>query len=183
MPWRWSQCKQYQDDGLVDCSAAFENAESLVPSTAMPAVTGKRLLQKWSSQFSWLVTKNDTVQCKYCLWWQCPKPRNSVFRLHEQSHSHVQAAEQNGAIITGAPAIQEFQDCLQRRRQGVSFRKAKEDAGRKKDLKLTFCLAEAVLEREQRALRKASAVTVSQDAQGQLLSVRYCAAVSCASTD
>ena len=104
------------------------------------------------------------------------RPQTSYLTQHDASQAHGKAAAGQLAAVA-APSVQEFQECLQRRWQGISFRKASDDAGRSKDAKLAFCLSEAVLAREQVALRKAECVTVAQDAQGQLLSVRYAAAV------
>ena len=136
------------------------------------------LLRKWRAQFPWLRVCRSCLKCKHCPDWRSPQPQKTSLVQHNASQSHQQASEQNGAV-PGAPSVQDFEECLARRRQGVTFRGAARDVGRAKDLKLTFCLAEAILDRERRVVDKARSVTVAQDAQGQLLSVRYAACVPC----
>ena len=86
---------------------------------------------------------------------------------HENSLTH------KGPVPTAveAPPIQDFLDCLDSRAKRKSFRSSAK--GKEKEFKLAWCLAEAFKKSVRKQLAKVETSTISQDAQGQLLSVRF----------
>jgi hypothetical protein len=132
---------------------------------------------RWLKEFDWLVGKNHTdgsnrPYCRTCKTFVSKKAapatvnRTTLLR-HEQSISH------KGPSISEseAPSMQEFLDCLENREAKRSFRSSK--LGRTKEWKLSWCLAEAYKAAVQKKLSRAQSSTICQDAQGQLLSVRF----------
>jgi len=139
---------------------------------------GSRLFLKWRSEFSWLRRGRHGLKCKFCVSWLCDKPQKQSLVAHASGIYHQKlAAENDGkADARPAPDVQDFRACLVRRRKHESYRKS-DDLGRSKEAKMTWCLAEAALDQERRQLKNAKSICISQDAQGQLLSARYNAAL------
>ena len=75
----------------------------------------------------------------------------------------------------GAPSMEDFQKVLGERRRGESYRQGSSVAGRAKALRMTWCLAEALRDRDRAALRQAKVITLHQDAstKDSMLCVRF----------
>lgn len=92
-------------------------------------------------------------------------------RKHARSKAHLRLVgvllgRPAGHDLTAAPSLDTFKTTLQLRRKGTSHRQS-ETVGRKaKSTKLTYCLAEALLDKDRRYLRNSSCVALSQDTKG-----------------
>lgn len=134
--------------------------------------------EKWLKQFDWLeLRKQDDgserpfcKKCKMFLFQQCLSGGNVTTLLrHERTVRHN--GHNGPASAAEVPAIQDFLECLDNRANRRSFRSSRK--GREKEWKLSWCLAEAFKASIHRQLAHAASTTVSQDAQGQVLSVRF----------
>ena len=132
---------------------------------------------KWLNQFDWLVfkaKKTDSELRPYCqacqrFLFECATEANVTGLLrHESSVGHRGG---DSTSVVEAPPIQEFLDCLDSRAKVKSFRSSSN--GREKEWKLAWCLAEAFKASVHSQLARVQSSTVSQDAQGQVLSVRF----------
>ena len=94
---------------------------------------------------------------------------------HEQSDAHRALSGSGTLRDNAAPSVEEFLKCLERRAKQESLRKS--PVGCIKEWRLTWCLSEANKDQLVKLLANAQSTTVSQDAQGQLLSVRFLSAL------
>lgn len=136
--------------------------------------------EKWLKQFDWLVLKqqddgSERPFCKTCqkLLFQNAAAGVNVTTLlrHQESVGH----KGPGQSSVHVPPVQDFLTCLDNRASKQSFRSS--SMGRAKEWKLSWCLAEACKAAIHKQLAQVAASTISQDAQGQILSVRFCSSL------
>ena len=133
--------------------------------------------ENWTSEFSWLSIDRDSAQgsCTKCKMTFNGRLSRTFLLRHEHSQNH------SGGDVGTAPAVTEFQDCIERRKKKESFRASPQ--GRSKEWRLAWCLGEAYREDVRSRLSTVVSSTVSQDAQGQLLSVRFFSTVESSGED
>lgn len=140
----------------------------------------EKVRASWSTDFRWLRWKNNEPRCCYCIKWRTSSIVKAALYNHANSQGHkknLSAAKGLPAPGLAAPSVEEFKECIQRRLDGVSFRKS--PVGSEKDMRLAWCLNEAILDRQRKMLRNGKVISssITQDAQGQLLSVRFFSSV------
>ena len=131
----------------------------------------------WLRKFDWLVLKqqdggSERPFCKTCQKFLFQKTvgggnLTSLLR-HERTGLHQGKGPMKTSSVQ-APPIQDFLDCLDDRAKRKSFR----SSGKEKAWKLSWCLAEAFKMSVHGQLAQVASSTVCQDAQGQVLSVRF----------
>ena len=180
-------------DLVLDPGKKQFNLKSLQSSSSRPKGATKPtkkgtlkpwVLKGWQKEFSWLCydAGTDVVSCKFCsIEWPAANVRKIQLSTHAKTFKHLKDAKgvkgatdsQNAAALRLAPSVHEFRETISQRLKGCSFRDANQ--GSKREQKMTWCVGEALRERQRKMLRKAHCVCVAQDAQGSRLSVR----VSC----
>ena len=91
--------------------------------------------------------------------------------LHESRVRHV---PKSMVLLkrSKCPSEDEFMSALQRRGQGLSFRSS---PSRAHEQKLLFCLGEALKDLQTKSIKDALCLSLSQDLQGTLMSLRFAA--------
>ena len=137
----------------------------------------------WQKELgSWLQQDKSrrTIFCKVCnITWDSSKVQKDSLAKHAKSFKHLQAIgglpgstkSENATFLRLAPSSQEFYDCLTRRLKGDSFRGS--ESGFKREVKMTWCIGQVLLDRERKKLEQTKCIGLSQDVQGSTLSVRF----------
>ena len=129
----------------------------------------------------WLRFSKGCATCCHCPHYHCQAPRKSKLSAHGATVAHMslsassQSQSASSSVSPGhshlAPPLSEFEEVLARRRKGDAIRQS--PLGGKKELKILFCLHEAAQDYNVRAMRRAVTTGISQDAQGNKLSIRF----------
>ena len=126
----------------------------------------------------------DRVTCGFC-----PEYRPKVSSLQLGSlKKHARSTAHRARVslcfggtqdcLSTSPCKEKFQKILQLRRDAASHRKGLRFCCVRKSKKMTWCLGEAALDKDRAAISKAQCVALSQDVQGETMSLRYsCAGV------
>lgn len=109
--------------------------------------------------------------------------KTHCIRRHSASQAHLDAVEKlvgsgSGALLDdalSAPNLDDFKQILAERRKGMSHNALTDVACRKKVLKMSWCLAEALKDRQRARLGKAQVIAIHQDAREQHLLVKFSA--------
>ena len=172
----WLSWKPIVDESLVISDRAAstsvaDNVSMVSPSasSSTPVGTEEQAFCKVCNVFLG-VFRNGTTQGK----------KTTLVR-HDQSDAHRALSGSGTLRKDAAPSVEEFRKCLERRAKRESLRKS--PVGCIKEWRLTWCLAEANKDQLMKLLRHVKSTTVSQDAQGQLLSVRFLSALDSKSSD
>ena len=125
------------------------------------------VLKGWQKEFSWLCydAGADVVSCKFCsIEWPAANVRKIQLSTHAKTFKHLKDAKgvegatdsENAAALRLAPSVHEFRETISQRLKGCSFRDANQ--GSKREQKMTWCVGEALRERQRKMLRKAHCV-------------------------
>lgn len=136
----------------------------------------------WQKELGSWLQRDDSgmIFCKVChMTWDKSKVQKDSLAKHGKSFKHLQAIgglpgstkSENATFLRLAPSSQEFYDCLTRRLKGASFRGS--ESGFKREIKMTWCIGQVLLDRERKKLEQTKCIGLSQDVQGSTLSVRF----------
>lgn len=139
----------------------------------------------------WLVVTSNTdgpsVGCRFCKKWTPKRPKVSNIKRHGNSSAHLieLASQHPGSSPTQtptspvpvhkAPTVAQFESCLASRKKAEAFSSNQGGGAAEHQQRLTFCLAEAVLDRQRTSLRNASVIALHQDMRKSLLVTRFTA--------
>ena len=137
----------------------------------------------WQNELGRWLQRDDSgtkLFCKVCnITWDMKKVQKDSLAKHAQSFKHRQAIgglpgstkSENATFLWLAPSSQEFYDCLTRRLKGDSFKSS--ESGFKREVKMTWCIGQVLIDRERKKLEQTKCIGLSQDVQGSTLSVRF----------
>lgn len=121
----------------------------------------------------------DSVTCLFCPEYSPKVASLQLESLKKHARSKTHRARTNlcfgGApdCLASSPSKGQFQKILQLRRDAVSHRKGSNVCSVRKSTKMTWCLGEAALDKDRHAISNSQCIAMSQDVQGETLSLRY----------
>ena len=105
--------------------------------------------------------------------------RHAQTRMHQRAAQlaacESESSSVDAASCVDAPPAQEFIEVLTERKKGQSYRQSAAAGRAEKGLRMSWCLAEALRDKEREALKQSSVVSLHQDVRDSLLLVRFTA--------
>lgn len=153
----------------------------------------ERLQARWTKLFPWLGCKETVVGwgvgCTVCARQNHPHSSWAEFRVctssalqkahmqqHEKQLQHRRALQDADASAPAAPPYEEWLKVYEDRVARKSLRAGNPDVGgQQKVTRMTWCLAESVLDCERAFLRDSCSLAIHQDARAQRLLLRFSA--------
>lgn len=123
--------------------------------------------KKWKRLFRWLRGTPERARCSLCSTFECVVYQKGQLQQHERSLQHRSSGN------LSAPPVSDFDQLIEERRKGTSFRKSK--LGAHKAIKILWCLNEGVKELVKQRIRHGLiTASISQDGQGAAVGARLC---------